>query len=241
MRIFENCYTLISEIQRDVYEMGHIVWPKSMQNKDVSGNESFQTKEIINYSYCLESMDKSAYLFIHDVRSINWVEEEFLERINTNHINPGKAWELRKDLWEQFLNDGNAFDYTYNERLQKNYTIDKVVDEIIKNQDSRQLVMAIWHPTDILWIGGKKRIPCSIYYQILVRNGKVNIIYNQRSADIITHFGNDVYLAWKMMEYIAKRTGLENGFLYHNIASLHCYQKDWDKLKTCIEKLKSNG
>ena len=31
-------------------------------------------------------------------------------------INPGKAWELRQDLWEQFLVNGK-FDYTYNERI----------------------------------------------------------------------------------------------------------------------------
>ena len=236
MRIYANAYELVSEIQREVWEMGHIVWPHSMQNKDVSQDESFQTKEIINYSYCLQSLDKPVYLFIHDPRSLNWVEEEFKERISNNWINPGEAWKIRPELWEQFLVDG-AFDYTYNERLQKNHTIDKVISEIKKNPDSRQLVMSIWHPVDIIWIGGVKRVPCSIYYQILVRNGQVNLIYNQRSADVVTHFGNDVYLAWLMMDFIAKEVDLKPGFLYHNIASLHCYRKDWDKLKTCIETL----
>jgi thymidylate synthase len=237
MRIYQDCYELISEIQRDVYEMGQIVWPKTMQNKDVSKDESFQTKEIINYSYCLQSMNKKEYLFVHDPKSREWVNAEFEERVADDCINPGEAWKIRQDIWEQFLVDG-VFNYTYNERLSKYHAIGKVISEIRNNPDSRQLVLSIWNPADITWIGGVKRVPCSIYYQILVRNDQVNIIYNQRSADVVTHFGNDVRLAWMMMEHIAEQVELAPGFLFHNIASLHCYQKDWNKLKTCIENLR---
>ena len=78
-----------------------------------------------------------------------------------------------------------------------------------------------------------------MYYDFLIReNGKgekvLHICYHQRSSDFVTHFGNDVYLAWRLMEYVAKEVGVKPGYLYHTIDSLHTYQKDWDKLVSSL-------
>ncbi len=236
MRIYDDAYELMSEIFREVWEMGTIVHPNSMQNKIVKGDEEFSTKEITNYSYCLTSLKKAEYLFFTDERSRKWADAEFGERVSPLYVNPGEAWKIREDVWKQFLNRTNRFDYSYNERIAK--SLDNVVEELKKNPDSRQAIISIWDPgIDPIYLGGKARVPCSIYYQILVRDGKVNIIYNQRSADVITHFGNDVYLAFQMMRFIAKRINIPEGYLYHNIGSLHAYKKDWPQLKECIEDL----
>ncbi len=84
-----------------------------------------------------------------------------------------------------------------------------------------------------------ERIPCSMYYDFLIRqNGKgekvLHICYHQRSSDFVTHFGNDVYLAWRLMEYVAKEVGSKTSYLYHTIDSLHTYQKDWYKLASSL-------
>jgi len=237
MRIYSDCYELMSEIYREVWEMGHIVHPNSMQNKVVVGDEQYKTKEIINYSYCLTSMDKSGYLFIADKDAIIWADAEFEERVSMGKINPGDAWELRENIWAEFINTSGKFDYTYNERMRM--SLNPIIDELSRNPDSRQAIISIWDPlSDIDNIGGYARVPCSMYYQVLIRDGKVNLVYNQRSADIVTHFGNDVYLAWKLMEYISKALCIEGGYLYHNIGSLHTYKKDWPILKRCIEDIK---
>jgi thymidylate synthase len=47
-----------------------------------------------------------------------------------------------------------------------------------------------------------------------------------RSCDFSTHFPNDVYLAIKLLEYIAGITGYEVGSFTHTIFSLHVYRKD---------------
>ena len=117
MRIYANSYELMSEIFREVWEMGIIVHPYSMQNKDVKGNDDFSTREITNYSYCLTTTFKSRYLFFTDSRSKAWAEAEFKERISPTYVNPGHAWEIRKDLWEEFLNERDRFDYSYNNRM----------------------------------------------------------------------------------------------------------------------------
>lgn len=238
MRIYKDCYQLMSEIMREVWEMGHIVHPKSMQNKDVSKDENFQTKEIINYQYCLEKRDNPEVLFFFDKRSEDWTKKEFLERVNSvENIpfhNPGEAWKLRRDLWEQFLNISHEFDYTYGERFGSFGNLSRIIEEIKNNPDSRQLILSVWAKADICNIGGFSRVPCSIYYQFIVRGDKLHIVYNQRSADVVAHLGNDIWLAWELGAYVAQKTGYQMGFLYHNITSLHCYKKDWDTLQKGI-------
>lgn len=240
MRIYSNCKHLMSEIRRDVMEMGVLTHSNSMQNKDVSNNPEFDTKEIINYQYCLTSIYDEDILF-PDAKVKKWAEAELQERLHTD-CNPGEAYKLRPEVWDQFLVDGK-FDYAYPKRMnnhfyQGSYSITplaKIISEIRSNPDSRQLILSIWDRSDIQYIGGQRRVPCSIYYQFILRDYRLHIIYNQRSADIVTHLGNDIWLAFKLMEYIAKVTGHMSGYLYHNIGSLHSYRKDWSTLQAYID------
>ena len=240
MRIYSSSYELMSEMGRELNSYGQTVKPKTYQNKNIEGNEDFVTKEIICQQYCLTSLQDPTWLFFYS-RSRKWADAEFKERINTSEIiNPGKAWELRKDLWEQFLVNGK-FDYTYNERII--HVIKPLIRLLNDDNDTRKAVLPIFNGDmdglDTDWYDGSRRIPCSMYYDFLIRqNGKgekvLHICYHQRSSDFVTHFGNDVYLAWRLMEYVAKEVGVKPGYLYHTIDSLHTYQKDWDKLASSL-------
>lgn len=240
MRIYSSSYELMSEMGRELNSYGQTVKPKTYQNKNIEGNEDFVTKEIICQQYCLTSLQDPTWLFFYS-RSREWADAEFQERIDTSDIiNPGKAWELRKDLWEQFLVNGK-FDYTYNERI---IHVIKPLIRLLKDDNyTRKAVLPIFNGDmdglDTDWYDGSRRIPCSMYYDFLIRqNGKgekvLHICYHQRSSDFVTHFGNDVYLAWRLMEYVAKEVGVKPGYLYHTIDSLHTYQKDWDKLASSL-------
>lgn len=236
MRIYANAYELMSEIFREVWEMGHIVHPHSMQNKIIKDDDAYSTKEIINYSYALTNLFKVQYLFFSDYDSREWADAEIEERVAYGSENPGEAYKLRSHIWNEFLNKNGQFDYTYQSRIRTQ--LDKIIGELGRNPDSRQAIVSVWdHHLDAHALGGKRRVPCSIYYQFLYRNKKLHIIYNQRSADVVTHFGNDVYLAWRLMEYVAAQLKVRPGHLFHNIASLHAYKKDWPKLKQCLEDI----
>lgn len=254
MRIYSSAYELMSETGRNLWEMGSEVKPKTYQNKVIEGNDEFITKELICEQYCLTALGDENVLFLFDPRSREWTDAEFRERVDHNTtwgVNPGSAWMLRKDLWEQFLNEKGMFDYTYNERMR--YTslskdigegdnLKLVVNQLRNDPQTRKAVLPIFSLTDIENIGGGKRMPCSMYYDFLIRevNGveQLNITYHQRSADFVTHFGNDVYLAWNLMLYIAGLLGIKPGYLYHTIDSLHSYKKDWVKLKTSVGEFK---
>ena len=246
MRIYSNCLELMSEMARELNSYGLIVRPKTYQNKVIEGNDDFTTKELICKQYCLTSLNKFAYLFIFS-DALNWANAEFKERVAHEFTNPGQAWKLREDLWEQFLVQNESgdlvFDYTYNQRLHP--ALENVIELLKHDPGTRKAVLPIFNGIghdDTQYYDGSKRIPCSMYYDFLIRwNGKgekvLNICYHQRSSDFCIHFGNDVYLAWRLMEHVAKQVGIGIGYLYHTIDSLHAYKKDWPVLEDNLEKL----
>lgn len=238
MRIFSDCFEMMSEMGRELSSYGAIVKPKHYQNKKIEGNDDFVTKEIICQQYCLTSLKEEDALFVF-TKAKTWADKEFRERIHIPPINPGIAWKERPDLWEQFLVEGK-FDYTYSERMSS--TLPGLISLLKTDKDTRKAVLPIFNAgvhDDTFHYDGGCRIPCSMYYDFLIReNAKgekvLHICYHQRSSDYIQHFGNDVYLAWKLMEYVAVEVGVKPGYLYHTIDSLHAYKKDWHYLNTDI-------
>jgi thymidylate synthase len=237
MRIYDNCYDLISEMMRDLWEMGQTVKPNSMQNKDIRADGDYYTKEIQNYVYTLTSLQRSEFLFVMTgQKSKDWADMEFEERVDYNFENPGHAWEHRSEVWSQFLNEEGKFDYTYNQRIRQ--SLQEILYELSNNPDTRQTWMPIFNASDTHFFGGKRRIPCSLGYFFQIRQDQVNMTYIQRSADLVTHLGNDIYLAWQMMDWVARYLHRKPGYLTHMIFSLHSYAKDWPVLEKGLSVFK---
>lgn len=236
MRIYINAEEMIEETKRDLAEMGIVVRPATMQDKYIKGNPDYETRELQNYSYCL--LDAKSQEIPGVIQP--WADAEFEERVTDpwsredevidwpfpNFINPGKAWELRKEVWTEYLHEGKLA-YTYNELLWNNDQVTKVINRLKEDPDSRQLWISLWNPDkDPDFLGGVSRVPCSLGYGLQVRDGKLNLHYVMRSCDFATHFRNDVYLAIRFLEWVAEKTGYPVGSFTHTIFSLHVYNKD---------------
>lgn len=215
-----NCTEAINEIERDIMEMGIKVHPHSMQNKNVRGDDNFSTKEVQNYSFAiLDTADKDTMVG----ECLEWCNAEFTERIDPNCVNPGEAYKIRKDVWTPFLTKDNEFDYTYSERINTFDQLNRVIEELKANPDTRQAIIHIHYPHDVMSFQ-KARIPCSMYYQLMLRRGKLDIIYNMRSSDFDTHFRNDIWNAAELRDYIASKIKKPTGMLFMNVGSLHRYK-----------------
>ncbi len=219
MRIFANVEEANNEVRRDLYEMGTKVGMESMQNKI----GDFETKEIQGYAFTILDTSDADKM----VDNLDWCESEFIERVSPNVINPGVAWEKRPEVWSQFLVNGE-FCYTYNERIRTQ--LDYIIQELQEHPTSRQAIIEIHNNIlDIKSLGGKKRIPCSMYYQFLYRDGQLDVIYNMRSCDYHTHFRNDIWQACELRDYIAKMCNMKSGKFIMFIGSLHAYREDFGK------------
>lgn len=204
--------------------MGETVLVQTMQDKQVDGDADFGvTKELLGYSYMIaDPSDKDKMLEVFG-KDRAWAEAEFTERICGLKLNPGEAYKLRP-VWEEFVHDGK-FGYTYSERIGDQ--VGKVIAELTEHPGSRQGIIGMWDPNlDIDRIGGKVRVPCTMFYQVIIRQGKLHMVYVIRSNDVYEHFAYDVWLAITLQQYIASCLGIPVGRYYQFITSFHGYAKD---------------
>jgi hypothetical protein len=221
MRVFKTHAEALDEITRDLGERGTRVHPETMQDKDISDSPDYDTCELTDYTYCV--LDSQDFAGLEPTQP--WADLEFGERVSGEMINPGEAWHAREELWEEYLEPHlGLFAYTYPERyLRQPHAI---AAELLKHPHSRQLFLGMWEPTTDTLRFGRRRVPCSLGYQFLYRDGLLHITYFQRSADFANHFRNDVYLACRLLAWVAERAGMTPGRFTHHITSLHVYQKD---------------
>ena len=232
MRIYQNCMEAIREIERDLYEMGIEVRPESMQDIRTNGDEDYITKELQGYCYTiLEDQDRNQMLEYMKL-PLDYAIQEHQDRMYAAGpvLNPGNSYLLRKETWEKFLHDGK-FSYTYNERFRHCDQLHKVVNQLYHNPNTRQAVVSIYQPEDVEKLGGKERVPCSLMYQFMIRNGQLDLYYFQRSGDFLTHLPYDIWLALRMKEAVTRELNevgkfIRNGHLTHFVTSLHAYRKD---------------
>ena len=253
MRIFSNPLEAVKEVERDCWEMGIVVRPQTMQDKNIKDDPEYTTKEIRGYSFKINGWDYDfdglvkvlEYFFPDDANDIaNYCLTEIKERLSGCAYNPGKAYKWRTKVWDEFLHDGK-FAYTYSERLAPQIEI--ILEELQKNPDSRQGILNIHsnicpldfrkdddinpvrQSADLANRGGGGRVPCSMYYQLMIREDKLDLIYTMRSCDLLTHFPIDISLALMTQQWFASRLNLPMGTFTYFCGSLHSYFKDIKK------------
>lgn len=221
MRIYQNFGEALSEIKRDLAELGIKTHSRTYQDKNIADDPEFTTLELNNYIYTVSHPRLS---------NLNptqpWANVEFFERVSDKSMNPGLAHRERPEVWDQFLEEDGKFSYTYSERLGDYFQIGHIIDGIRRDPDSRQLYITIWNPKDVVRIGAEIRIPCSLGYYFKMVQGKLDMTYLQRSADFVTHLENDIYLAFCLQRHIAIAADVLPGNFTHWIGSLHIFKKD---------------
>ena len=221
---------MVKEVERDVFEMGIKVQSDTVQDRQVVDKEAMNL-ELNGYSYKLTSKNSLAEMLNYMNINQDWVHAEFGERVKDEYINPGEAWRFNKNLWEKYINKRSGFfSYTYNERIIQHNQLQKTIDELKQHPSTRQAIITIYETfNDIPNRGGIKRIPCSMYYQFLLRNGELNLFYTMRSCDFLKHFAGDVALALMLLDYVAEKIGCKIGTFTHFIGSLHAFYIDLEK------------
>jgi len=234
-----NTKIKIKEIQRDLYHNGEVVKSKKWQAIEAPD----ALLEIDNRYIQLDMPETKEVLAIETGADLPWSENHFQERINKDaNKNPGyefKNWPYYRgdDVDDKFRNEGEQlFSHTYMERFWPDKSIkgtgkmgynygdfDDLLDRLKEDPNTRQAFFAIWHPQDQNNDG--VRLPCTIGYHFMIRNGKLNITYLIRSCDIFRHFKNDIYMTIRLAQYVKDEIDptLKLGTLSMWIGSLHCF------------------
>ena len=118
-RIFKDCLEMVQEMDRELKVSGITVPVKHYQNKELVG-ENQNTKELIGVNFIIskpwiKKREMLDFLFKGEADNIEkYCEQEFLDRINREGLNPGNSYKVRLDLWQSLMSkkDGEKFDYT---------------------------------------------------------------------------------------------------------------------------------
>ena len=155
-----------------------------------------------------------------------------------------KVSDLNSHIWDQWAGDDGTIGKAYGYQLAKKYefktkdgmqTLDQVdyMLYLLKHDPASRRIM-----TNIFNFGDLKDMnlePCAFGTQWLVKGGKLHLILNQRSQDMLAANG------WNTMQYaalqcmVAQCVGLKPGTLTHNIGDCHIYDRHIPLIEKLIE------
>jgi thymidylate synthase len=96
----------------------------------------------------------------------------------------------------------------------------RIVDKLKSDPSDRRMICMAWNPMDI----GKAMPPyCHYGFQVTVINGKVNLLWNQRSVDTMLGLPFNIASYGLLLHLLAKESGLKEGKLVGFLADTHIY------------------
>lgn len=239
------------------------------QAMDVSKSDLHKTHELEDVSLVWERMPRDLD-FILPAIDHEWADEHHLERVSGRPLNPAPS-HVR---WPYAVagnarhTDAGVFDHTYPERFWPKFAnlpddgetylsrsgvrfnygdLNSVVNLLVKSPLTRQAVLPVWFPEDTGAEDGQ-RVPCTIAYHFMQREGRLSCRYYIRSCDVYRHLSNDVYFAAMLTKWICDQVTdrtknsptpmhFRLGGLVMHISSLHAFVGDVPKLRKRINQV----
>ena len=182
------------------------------------------------------------------IEEYDWLSENRVERSQIpnikkySHTYPERFWPTRIPVHTAGM--GIRF---------RSGDLDDVVALLREHPDTRQAYLPVFFPEDTGAHHGE-RIPCTLGYHFIIRDGQLNVAYFIRSCDFVRHFRDDVYMAARLGQWMRDQLNdawdeayssslasghedptvpdtLHMGFLNMSIVSLHCFEGDLPKLR----------
>ncbi|MEA2036366.1 MAG: thymidylate synthase [Nanoarchaeota archaeon] len=111
--------------------------------------------------------------------------------------------------------------------------VKRIVNLLKTNPDDRQMLVLAWNPMDI-----DKVIPpfCHYGWQVTVLDGKLNLMWNQRSVDVALGLPFNIASYGLLLHLLAKETGLKEGRLVGFLGDTHIYSNHVSGLKEQLSR-----
>lgn len=131
--------------------------------------------------------------------------------------------------FDNYRSEYGIFDGAYPERL--GYWYRHIYNLLKADPDSRQAVVTIYGPQDR---HKSKDIPCTLSFQFIIREGKLNMIAHMRSNDLLWGFPYDTNGFCFIQEALAASLGVELGTYELHAGSLHLYTERESQLTNLL-------
>lgn len=111
--------------------------------------------------------------------------------------------------------------------------IEKVIESIKNNPDSRRHIVSAWNPAEI---EDMALPPCHTLFQFYVADGKLSCQLYQRSADVFLGVPFNIASYALLTHLVAQETGLEVGEFVHTLGDAHLYSNHMDQIKLQLSR-----
>ena len=148
-------------------------------------------------------------------------EEEFIELIKTN---------------DEFANEWGELGPIYGAQWRKWDGIDQLEDLIvglINNPDGRRHLVSAWN---VNYLDEMTLPPCHYSFQCYVAEGKLSLMWNQRSADLFLGVPFNIRSYGLLLLLLCAETNYEPGELIGNFGDVHLYKDHLEQAEEQIDR-----
>lgn len=133
--------------------------------------------------------------------------------------------------YRKFAPDGKA-QGAYGPRLCGDEAKDALI-ELEANPNSRRACIALF--TELF--GHSLDVPCTQGLQLLIRDGKLNVICTMRSNDVWLGLPYDLFCFTTLQQIWAETLGVDVGWYVHQVGSMHLYDKNRKAAMEAVQSL----
>ena len=141
-------------------------------------------------------------------------QKEFIEYIKTDDAFANKWGDLGPIYGAQWKSWGRESSYKEIDQLEN------LITELTSNPDSRRHIVSAWNVSEL---NRMTLPPCHYGFQCYVANGKLSLMWNQRSVDTFLGLPFNIASYGLLLLLLCEETGLEPGELIGNLGDTHLY------------------
>jgi thymidylate synthase len=104
----------------------------------------------------------------------------------------------------------------------------RVTETLKKDPDSRRMIVSAWNPLDLARMALP---PCHYAFQVTVIDGRLNLLWNQRSVDAALGLPFNIASYGCLLHLLAKEAGLSEGRLIGFLGDTHIYVNHVDAIR----------
>jgi thymidylate synthase len=108
-----------------------------------------------------------------------------------------------------------------------------VIDMLKTNPDDRRMIVSAWNPVDL---DRMALPPCHYAFQVMVTDGKLDLLWNQRSVDVALGLPFNIASYALLLHLMAKEVGLGEGRLVGFLADTHIYVNHVEGMKKQLQR-----